>query len=50
MLDGAPGHWRCSRCARACEHVGAALSAVLEDKIALGLADPPDEDPAMPGT
>jgi superfamily II DNA or RNA helicase len=40
---------RCSRCARACEHVGAALSAVLEDKIALGLADPPEGDPAMPG-
>ena len=51
LSDDRPGglHWRCSRCARACEHVGAALSAVLEDKIALGLADPPDDDWAMPG-
>ena len=51
LSDDRPGrlHWRCSRCARACEHVGAALSVVLEDKIALGLAEPPDGDPAMPG-
>jgi hypothetical protein len=33
--------WRCSECRRTCEHIGAALSAVLEDKVALGLAEPP---------
>ena len=26
--------WQCSRCESACEHIGAAFSAVLEDKIA----------------
>ncbi|HSR97030.1 MAG TPA: DEAD/DEAH box helicase [Kofleriaceae bacterium] len=35
--------WRCSACTGACEHVGAALSVVLEDKVALGLAEPPLE-------
>jgi len=33
--------WSCSRCRLACEHVGAALSLVLEEKTALGLAAPP---------
>jgi superfamily II DNA or RNA helicase len=33
--------WSCSRCRSACEHVGAALSLVLEEKTALGLAVPP---------
>ena len=34
-------HWNCSRCFQACEHVGAALSLILEEKLALGLAAPP---------
>jgi superfamily II DNA or RNA helicase len=34
-------HWRCDRCAGACEHVGAAFSTILESKTALGLAAPP---------
>ncbi len=33
--------WTCSQCRSACEHVGAALSLVLEEKTALGLAAPP---------
>ncbi len=33
--------WRCSKCRKACEHVGAALSIILEEKMALGLAAPP---------
>ena len=33
--------WSCSRCRSACEHVGAALSLVLEEKTALGLAVAP---------
>jgi hypothetical protein len=36
-------HWRCSACTSPCEHVGAAFSVVLEDKILLGLAEPPPE-------
>src|SRR5207249_6037887 len=36
-------HWRCDRCAAACEHVGAAFSTILENKLALGLAAPPPE-------
>jgi len=33
---------RCSRCGlNACEHKGAALSFILEEKILLGLAAPP---------
>lgn len=36
-------HWNCNRCHRACEHVGAAFSLVLEEKTALGLAMPPPE-------
>ena len=41
--------WQCSRCGSACEHIGAAFSAVLEDKIALGLAEPPAEDTTTTG-
>ncbi len=36
-------HWNCTQCQTACEHVGAALSLILEEKIALGLAAPPPE-------
>ena len=35
--------WRCSACASPCEHAGAAFSVVLEDKVALGLAQPPPD-------
>lgn len=34
---------RCSTCALPCEHQGAALSLVLEEKMALGLSAPPPE-------
>lgn len=34
-------HWVCSHCIQACEHVGAAFSLILEEKMALGLAAPP---------
>ncbi len=34
-------HFRCDRCRRACKHVGAAFSLILEEKLALGLAAPP---------
>ena len=34
-------HWNCARCDAACEHVGAALSLILENKLPLGLAAPP---------
>ncbi|HEV3136719.1 MAG TPA: DEAD/DEAH box helicase, partial [Pirellulales bacterium] len=34
-------HWNCTGCSGACEHVGAALSLILEEKSALGLAAPP---------
>lgn len=33
--------WNCSACQTACEHAGAALSLILEEKTALGLAAPP---------
>lgn len=36
-------HWNCTRCETTCEHVGAALSLILEEKMALGLAAPPPE-------
>ena len=32
---------RCSACSGACEHQGAALSLILEEKLALGLSAPP---------
>lgn len=34
-------HFQCDRCGQTCEHVGAAFSLILEDKLALGLAAPP---------
>ncbi len=34
---------RCHRCRLACEHMGAALSLVLEEKMSLGLSVPPSE-------
>ncbi len=34
-------HWNCTNCDSACEHVGAALSLILEDKLRLGLAAKP---------
>jgi hypothetical protein len=38
--------WRCNTCDVPCEHAGAALSLILEEKLALGLADaPPDRPP-----
>jgi len=36
-------HWNCTACSQLCEHVGAAFSLILEDKMALGLAAPPPE-------
>ncbi|MFQ5428765.1 MAG: DEAD/DEAH box helicase [Phycisphaerae bacterium] len=36
-------HWNCTRCDGACNHVGAALSLILEEKMSLGLAAPPPE-------
>jgi superfamily II DNA or RNA helicase len=33
----------CTSCTMACEHVGAALSLILEEKLALGLSAPPPE-------
>ena len=35
--------FNCTACQTLCEHVGAAVSLVLEEKTALGLAAPPDE-------
>ncbi len=34
-------HWNCTRCDTVCEHVGAAFSFILENKLPLGLAAPP---------
>ena len=36
-------HWNCTACETTCEHVGAAFSLILEEKMALGLAAPPEE-------
>ena len=33
----------CSRCTKACEHLGAAFSLILEEKLSLGLSAPPPE-------
>lgn len=33
----------CSRCSKACEHLGAAFSLILEEKLSLGLSAPPPE-------
>src|SRR5258708_19176281 len=35
--------WCCDSCDSPCEHVGAAFSLILEEKLALGLADAPPE-------
>lgn len=35
--------WSCDRCDDACQHVGAAFSLILEEKMALGLSAPPAE-------
>ena len=35
--------WHCTACPGACEHVGAAMALVLEEKMLLGLAAPPPE-------
>jgi superfamily II DNA or RNA helicase len=34
-------HFCCNRCQRACEHVAATFSLILEEKLGLGLAAPP---------
>lgn len=39
-------HWNCTACRTACEHVGAAFSLILEEKLALGLAAAPQ--PRLP--
>jgi Helicase conserved C-terminal domain/SNF2-related domain len=36
--------FRCSTCPHLCEHLGAAFSLILEEKLALGLSAPPPED------
>ena len=36
--------FNCTACETICEHVGAAVSLVLEEKTSLGLAAPPDEN------
>ena len=36
--------WHCTRCRKACDHIGALFSLVLEEKTPLGLAVPPDAD------
>jgi hypothetical protein len=36
--------WRCNTSNTACTEVGAAFSLVLEEKMALGLAEPPEEE------
>ncbi|MBN1441918.1 MAG: DEAD/DEAH box helicase family protein, partial [Planctomycetes bacterium] len=35
--------WNCTSCSGACEHVGAAFSLILEEKMALRLSAPPPE-------
>src|SRR5208337_1888169 len=36
--------FNCTKCETTCEHIGAAVSLVLEEKTSLGLAAPPDEN------
>lgn len=36
--------WACSTSTTACDKVGAAFSLILEEKMSLGLAEPPEED------
>ncbi len=35
--------WRCTACQSLCEHIGAAFSVILDEKMSLGLAAPPQE-------
>jgi hypothetical protein len=35
--------FNCSRCTKACDHLGAAFSLILEEKLSLGLSAPPPE-------
>lgn len=35
--------WKCSACNSVCDHIGAAFSLILEDKLSLGLSAPPEE-------
>ena len=37
-------HFNCTTCNTHCEHIGAAVSLILEEKLALGLAAPPIEE------
>lgn len=41
-------HWHCDQCSSACIHAGAALSLILEEKTALGLAAAPPEKKREP--
>src|SRR5215470_10043399 len=41
--------WRCDTCDVPCEHAGAAFSLILEEKLALGLADAPPDRPPVEG-
>jgi superfamily II DNA or RNA helicase len=41
--------YACNRCETACEHLGAAFSLILEEKLALGLAAPPPEKTPIEG-
>jgi len=36
-------NFQCNTCTRTCEHLGAAFSLILEEKLSLGLAAPPPE-------
>ena len=38
---------KCTQCSGACEHQGAALALILEEKLALGLSAPPPEPSPM---
>jgi SNF2-related domain/Helicase conserved C-terminal domain/SWIM zinc finger len=40
-------HWHCNTCTVPCEHVGAAFSLILEEKLVLGLAAPPKTPEAV---
>src|SRR4029077_4528524 len=45
LMDTSNGRlrWHCTVCESLCEHVGAAFSFILDEKMALGLAAPPPE-------
>lgn len=36
-------HFHCDQCSTVCEHIGAAVSVILEEKLLLGLSKPPEE-------